>query len=74
MTDEEAADADLARRLLLRAVCRLELAKCVKARNQAVAAHNGVADALRLLAPPEFSPRPTRLPARFRQTPAGAAR
>ena len=74
MTDEEAADADLARRLLLRAVCRLERANCVAARNHAVAAHNAAADALRLLAPPGFVPKPADTPRRFRRFPAGAAR
>ena len=65
MSDEEAADAEAARRLIAAAVCKLEKAKCVRARNHAVAAHNELADVLRLIAPPTFTPAPIAVPARF---------
>ena len=74
MNEEEAADAEEARRLLAHAVCLLEKAKCVRARNQAVAAHNTLADCLVELAPPTFAPEPVTTPARFRRIPAGVPR
>ena len=69
MNEEEAADAEEARRLIAHAVCLLEKAKCVRARNQAVAAHNTLADCLGELAPPGFRPEPPQVPARFRRFP-----
>ena len=58
MSVEEAADAREAQRSLWRAVCLLEKAKCVGARNLAVAAHNETTERLALLAPADPAEKP----------------
>ena len=71
MSDEEAADARSAASLLMRAVVLLEKARCVRARNHAVAAHNEVLAVLHVFDLPG-PPKPA-TPARFRRFPVRPA-